>query len=146
MMKTICALLVVLVLTSCQEKNKVNFEKPKDLIPKAEMIDMLYDMHLAVAASNMKDIDLEKKNYMSLVYEKYGVDSTRFYDSNLYYTSKIQEYEEIFEEVERRLDTITKFYTEITDSIEAVKKEELIAKRKRDSIIKANTVNPVIRN
>lgn len=146
MMKTICALLVVLVLTSCQDKNKVNFEKPKDLIPKAEMIDMLYDMHLAVAASNMKDIGLERRNYMSLVYEKYGVDSTRFYDSNLYYTSKIQEYEEIFEEVERRLDTITRFYTAITDSIEAVKKEELIAKRKRDSIIKANTANPVIRN
>ena len=103
-------------------------------------------MHLAVSASNLKDINLDKRNYMSLVYEKYNVDSTRFANSNLYYTSRIQEYEEMFEEVERRLDTLTKVYREKVDSIEADKKKERDAKKKMDSIEKANRPKSVIRN
>lgn len=144
-MKTLYALVFVLFFMGCQEK-KGKFKKPEDLIPKAEMIDLIYDMHIAVAASNMKDINLEKRNYMSLVYEKYGVDSARFANSNLYYTSKIQDYEEIFEEVERRLDTITKFYTKKIDSIEDIKDKERIAKKKRDSIEKAKAPKSIIRN
>lgn len=144
-MKVLYAIVIIFFLIGCQE-NKVNYKKPADLIPKEEMINLIYDMHLAVAASNMKDVSLEKRNYMSLVYEKYDVDSTRFANSNLYYTSRIQEYEEMFEEVERRLDTLTNFYTQKYDSIEASKLKEKEAKNKRDSIIKANNPNPVIRN
>lgn len=144
-MKALYAIVIILFLIGCQE-NKVNYNKPADLIPKEEMINLIYDMHLAVAASNMKDISLEKRNYMSLVYEKYNVDSTRFANSNLYYTSRIQEYEEMFEEVERRLDTVTKFYTVKVDSVEATKIKEKEAKNKRDSIINANNPNPVLRN
>ena len=144
-MKARYAIVIIFFLIGCQE-NKVNYKKPADLIPKEEMINLIYDMHLAVAASNMKDVSLEKRNYMSLVYEKYDVDSTRFANSNLYYTSRIQEYEEMFEEVERRLDTLTNFYTQKYDSIEASKLKEKEAKNKRDSIIKANNPNPVIRN
>lgn len=144
-MKALYAIVIIFFLIGCQE-NKVNYKKPADLIPKEEMINLIYDMHLAVAASNMKDVSLEKRNYMSLVYEKYDVDSTRFANSNLYYTSRIQEYEEMFEEVERRLDTLTNFYTQKYDSIEASKLKEKEAKNKRDSIIKANNPNPVIRN
>ena len=144
-MKALYVIAIIFFLIGCQE-NKVNYKKPADLIPKEEMINLIYDMHLAVAASNMKDISLEKRNYMSLVYEKYDVDSTRFANSNLYYTSRIQEYEEMFEEVERRLDTLTNFYTQKYDSIEAIKIKENEAKNKRDSIIKAKNPNPIIRN
>lgn len=144
-MKALVTLILIFLMIGCQQ-DKVNYNKPVDLIPKAEMIDIIYDMHLAVSASNLKDINLDKRNYMSLVYEKYNVDSTRFANSNLYYTSRIQEYEEMFEEVERRLDTLTKVYREKVDSIDADKKKEREAKNKRDSIIKANNPNPIIRN
>ena len=143
-MKTLYAIVFICLLVGCQE-NKVNYKKPADLIPKEEMINLIYDMHLAVAAANMKDINLEKRNYMSLVYEKYDVDSTRFANSNLYYTSRIQEYEEMFEEVERRLDTLTIFYTKKVDSIEANKTKEQEAKSKRDSIKQVNSSNPILR-
>jgi hypothetical protein len=112
----ILILALSLNVTSC--KSKVNYEKPKDLIPKDVMIDLLYDMHLAVGTSNLRNKNLEKdRNYMSLVYEKYGIDSTRFAISNIYYTSQAVEYEEMFEEVERRLEELHLQYRSSRDSI-----------------------------
>lgn len=106
----------VVFLFSCE--SKVNYEKPKDLIPKEQMIDLLYDMHLAVGTSNLRNKNLEKdRNYMSLVYEKYNIDSTRFAISNIYYTSQVDEYEEMFEEVERRLEELHLKYQSQRDSI-----------------------------
>ena len=54
---------------------------------------------------------------MSLVLEKHKIDSVRFASSNLYYVSKAQEYDEIFEEVERRLDEIKSVYAKEVDSL-----------------------------
>ena len=63
------------------------------------MVDLLTDMHLASGTLGIKNKDLEKKNnYMALVFEKYKIDSTLFAVSNTYYTSNVDEYEEIFEE------------------------------------------------
>ncbi len=101
---------------ACQ--SKVNYEKPEDLIPRDVMIDLLYDMHMAVGTSNLRNKNLEKdRNYMSLVYEKYGIDSTRFAISNIYYTSQPVEYEEMFEEVERRLEELHLQYRSNRDSL-----------------------------
>ena len=106
---------IAALLTACE--SKVDYEKPKDLIPKEQMTDLLYDMHLATASSNLRNINLERdRNYMSLVYEKYGIDSTRFAISNIYYTSKSDEYLEIFEEVERRLRELKDTYQNERDS------------------------------
>ncbi len=115
-MKRLALLLLVVVNVSCQ--NKVTYEKPDDLIPKDKMIDLLYDMHLAVGTSNVTNKNLEKnRNYLSLVYEKYGVDSVQFAMSNIYYTSKINEYEEIFKEVHRRLEQLQDSYKTERDSL-----------------------------
>jgi len=111
-------------LISCE--SKVDYEKPKDLIPKEVMIDLLYDMHLAVGSSNLRNKNLERdRNYMSIVYEKYKIDSTRFAISNIYYTSQVDEYEEIFEEVEKRLEVLQSEYQNERDSIiqESMRKE-----------------------
>ena len=116
--------LALAFLVSCE--SKVDYEKPKDLIPKEVMIDLLYDMHLAVGSSNLKNKNLERdRNYMSIVYEKYKIDSTRFAISNIYYTSQIDEYEEIFEEVEKRLEVLQSKYQNERDSIiqESMRKE-----------------------
>lgn len=118
-MKFISAFLLVFLFWSCNDK--VTYEKPEDLIDKEKMTDLLYEMHIAIGTSNIKNIHLEKnRNYMSLVYEKYGVDSTQFANSNLYYTSNIIEYEEIYEEVERRLDTLRNYHQALLDSINGV--------------------------
>lgn len=99
-------------------ESKVNYQKPEDLLTKKEMVDLLYDMHIAVGAVNMKNVHLEKnRNYMTLVLAKHGVDSVQFKNSNIYYTSNINEYEEIFEEVQRRIEELQNVYREEKDSI-----------------------------
>lgn len=109
-------LLFAALVMACQ--SKVNYEKPEDLIPKDVMIDLLYDMHMAVGTSNLRNKNLEKdRNYMSLVYEKFGIDSTRFAISNIYYTSQPVEYEEMLEEVERRLEELHLQYRSNRDSL-----------------------------
>ena len=74
---------------------------------------------------------------MSLVYEKYHIDSIRFAESNIYYTAKIDEYEEIFEEVQRRLKILEDETEAVTDSILGVDKNAEEASRKKDSIERA---------
>ncbi|MGA9269732.1 MAG: DUF4296 domain-containing protein [Lutimonas sp.] len=128
MKKQFLAILVILLIISCE--SKVNYEKPEDLIPRETMIDLLYDMHLAVGTSNLRNKNNEKdRNYMSLVYEKYGIDSTRFAISNIYYTSQAVEYEEMFEEVERRLEVLHEQYENERDSaINASKRRDPLPK------------------
>jgi protein-tyrosine-phosphatase len=121
------------MLLSCEDK--VNYEKPEGLIGKAKMTDLLFDMHLAVGTSNIQNVNLEKsRNYMSLVYEKHGIDSTQFAVSNLYYTAHIQEYEEIFEEVERRIQALKDIMEPQGDSITNYSEKGREAIRKKDSI------------
>ena len=128
MKKQFLAILVILLIISCE--SKVNYEKPEDLIPRETMIDLLYDMHLAVGTSNLRNKNNEKdRNYMSLVYQKYGIDSTRFAISNIYYTSQAVEYEEMFEEVERRLEVLHEQYENERDSaINASKRRDPLPK------------------
>lgn len=82
-------------------------KKPDNLIPKNQMEDMLTDMLIAAGAENIKNIDLERNvNYFPLVFEKYGIDSTRFKESNYYYTSQIDDYEKILKKVDERLKAL----------------------------------------
>jgi hypothetical protein len=135
-MRTIYFILFVTLLLGCEDK--VNYEKPEGLIGKAEMIDLLYDMHLAVGTSNIQNIHLEKnRNYMSLVYQKHNIDSTRFAESNLYYTAHIQDYEEIFEEVERRIGNLKDIMEPQGDSIPDFSDNARNATRRKDSIERA---------
>ncbi len=136
-MKGVYAFLTIIIFWSCTDK--VTYEKPENLIGKEEMIELLYDMHVVIGTSNIKNVHLEKnRNYMSLVYEKYGIDSSRFASSNLYYTSNIEEYEEIYEEVERRLDTLKRFHQAFMDSISEEKTTDRnrVIQIKKDSLQK----------
>ena len=97
-------------------------EKPKDLIPKEQMVELITDLFIASEAKGIKNENLERKiNYSPLIFEKYQIDSSRFKESNLYYTSKIDEYNDILIEVDKRLKLlIAQFEKEIEekDSIE----------------------------
>ena len=100
--KHIVVLVLTVFITACT--SNTIYKKPKDLIPKEQMVDLLVDMYLANAAKNVKTKKLEKKiNYMPLVYEKYGIDSVRFQSSNLYYMSLIDDHEAIYKKVDARL-------------------------------------------
>lgn len=115
-MRNVICLSLLFLLLSCE--SKVKYEKPENLIAKEQMIDLLYDIHLANGTSGVKNKDLENNlNYLSLVFEKYKIDSGRFAESNLYYIANINEYEDIFEEVERRLEALKVKYDRKRDSV-----------------------------
>ena len=135
MRKVVASLCVFFVLIACE--SKVNYKKPDNLLSKKQMVDLLFDMHIAAATSNVSNLKLEKnRNYMSLIYKKYGIDSTEFAINNLYYTSSIDEYEEIFAAVQKRLKKLQDSIYESTDSLSRENKTPDYYKRMQDSILR----------
>ena len=135
MRKVLASLCILFVLFACE--SKVNYQKPDNLLSKKQMANLLFDMHVAAATSNVSNLKLEKnRNYMSLIYEKYGIDSTEFAINNLYYTSSIDEYEEIFEVVEKRLKKLQDSIYYAIDSLDREKKTPDYYKLMQDSIMR----------
>ena len=102
-------------------KSNTIYDEPLDLIPKDSMMMLLKDLYLATAAKNIKNARQQKKvSYTTLVYNKYNIDSLRFNSSNLYYTSKIDVYEPMLNEITALLKKEQEFFTEakkIKDSL-----------------------------
>ena len=98
------------------------------------MIDLWTDIYIANAATTVKNTKLQRKiNYMPFVYQKYNVDSARFMESNIYYTSKAADYEKMFQEVEKRLKNLkSKYdpeYADIDPDLPIWKKDSIIRSR-----------------
>jgi hypothetical protein len=92
MKNSITCLVLIVLFTSC--RSNTIYEEPVDLIPKDSMMMLLKDLYLATAAKNIKNKRQQRKvSYITLIYNKYNIDSLRFNRSNLYYTSKIDVYE-----------------------------------------------------
>ena len=110
-------MLVLLVCFSCT--SRTIYKKPKDLVSKEQMVDLWVDIMIANGARNKKNKMAQRKiNYMPFIYKKYNIDSTRFMQSNIYYTSKIEEYEKMFQEVEVRLKKIREIYDPLSKDID----------------------------
>lgn len=131
MIKKVCLILLfIVILTGCT--SNTIYKKPKDLIPKDTMVALLSDMLIANSAKDVRNLNLEKElNYTSLIREKYQIDSTRFKSSNLYYTSVIDEYEEIFDEALLRLEAL-KVELEAAKKIhDSIKRDSLLRVKRR---------------
>ena len=101
-MKKTFLLIITIIITSCTSNTVL--KKPKDLIPKDTMTLLLTDLFIAKSAFIEKNtLNQRKVNYIPLVYHKYKIDSTRFANSNFYYTSKLEEYELIYRAVNKNL-------------------------------------------
>ena len=132
-MKKLHYILIALFLVSCTSNTIL--EKPKDLIPKDTMVNLLTDLYLASSASTVKNKNLElNTKYMPIVYNKYKIDSLRFKTSNIYYLSKIDEYGKLFNKVKDSLNTLLKIYKAEDDSKQKINKNKLY--RKKDSLKK----------
>ena len=119
MKNRITSLILIILFVSC--KSNTIYDEPLDLIPKDSMMMLLKDLYLATAAKNIKNARQQKKvSYTTLVYNKYNIDSLRFNSSNLYYTSKIDVYEPMLNEITALLKKEQEFFTEakkIKDSL-----------------------------
>ena len=121
-------LIFTLTFFGCQ--NVKQPEKPKNLIAKDKMIDMLTEAYLANTARSVDNKSIISKGIKmdSLVYKNFGVDSIQFAQSNEFYASDVNVYMEIFQKVEARLTGMQK-------EMDSIRETE---KSKKDSISKKN--------
>lgn len=119
---------VVLIFTVVACKKINGPKKPKNLISKDKMVDILIDAKLITTANSknkiiMRDAGLDFKTY---VYEKHNIDSLQFALSNDYYAFHIEEYEEIYT---RLADSLL----ELKEELKTIEAEEWKEKTKREN-------------
>ncbi len=116
-------------------------DEPENLIDTQTMVSIYTDTYLANASKRFNRTILlrEGVELEQYIYKKYGVDSLQFEQSNAFYTSDIDLYKSMFEQVQDSLEV----YIRITDSIIEVQKEKearrrdslrIIAEKRRDSL------------
>ncbi|WP_412464962.1 DUF4296 domain-containing protein [Flavobacterium mekongense] len=94
----------LLVFVSCAN----TVEKPKKLIDKDKMVDILFDIALleAVKSQNING-GISSKKANEFLFKKYQIDSLQWEENNKYYASDIEEYKKMYQEVKRRLEEET---------------------------------------
>ena len=91
------------------------------------MIEIWTDIYIARGAKHIKTKDLRKNiNYIPFVFKKHQIDSLQFSESNLYYTSRIDDYEKIFLEVEKRLKEKKDIYNPKSELDSIIEKDKEI--------------------
>ena len=129
--RLIIILIIVFTATAC---NKLKGpEKPKNLISKGKMVDILIDAKLITSASSknkmiMRDSTLNIKTY---IYEKHKIDSLQFALSNNYYAFHVEDYEDIYT---RLADSLEKLKAKLKEKEATEWKEQ--TKREADSLEK----------
>lgn len=136
-------LLFVLVFFGCQNVERP--QKPKNLISKEKMVEVLTEAYLANAARSVNNQAIIDKGIQmdTLIYGKFNIDSLQFVQSNAYYATDLNTYLEIFQKVETRLrakqqklDSIRQLDKNRKDSIANKQKaEKPQAEPLRDSLI-----------
>ena len=103
-------LIVILIFTlSAVACNKLKGpDKPKNLISKDKMVDILIDAKILSSASSVNKIIMRDSNlnFNTYVYEKHKIDSLQFALSNNYYAFHVDEYEDIYTLVSDSLDRL----------------------------------------
>lgn len=128
MVKRVIVLIsMALMLTACYKYNAP--KKPKNLIPKDKMANILIDLRLiqSVSGINKKVLDSHHVKPAQYVYKKHDVDSLQFALSNDYYAFHIADYDEIYTIMKDSIGVLKQKYKDLID-------EEAKAKKKADSI------------
>ena len=134
-MKQIAAILIALLFWQCQDIKYP--EAPENLIDKQTMIQIYTDAYLANASKNFnRTILLREQIALSeYIYKKYDIDSVQYEKSNAYYSINLDEYKEMFLQVQANIDA--RF--DVVDSI--VKVQEETERLRKDSIRKARQMH-----
>jgi hypothetical protein len=123
-MKNFYYLLTLFFLVSCTSNTIL--EKPKDLIPKDTMSLLIEEMMIASSSKFIKNKFQEiEVNYMGLLYDRYKVDSVRFQTSNLYYMSKIDDYQKILEKATQSLEAKKEQFAKQKTRLDSIRKDSI---------------------
>ncbi len=118
----------LLVFVSC---NNSAPKKPKNLISKQDMVNILIDAKLIGSARNTDKTILNKNgvDVDTYVFKKHNIDSLQFALSNAYYAYYIKDYEDIYNTVtdslKRLTTTLKKAEKRQQDSIKALEEATL---------------------
>ena len=108
------------------------------LFQRKKMAALLTDLYLANSSKSYRNKQNERNiDYTHLVYEKHGIDSGQFRRSNFYYTTKIDDYEKIYLEVEKNIKTLNTNFKAIKKVKDSIRRDSIQKIRfKKDSILK----------
>lgn len=125
-------LVVVFSLQSCLKKP---VEKPDNLIDEEQMIEILYDVTLLQAAKNINTTKLSQNhiNYNTYIFEKYGIDSTTYVQSQLYYASIPEVYQEMHKVIEKRL-------TKERQILDSIKEDKASQEKIKKPVLEQNKI------
>ncbi|WP_026451041.1 DUF4296 domain-containing protein [Aequorivita capsosiphonis] len=139
------AILFISILSFFGCQNVDQPEKPKNLIPKNKMVDILTETYLSNAARSVDNKSIIAKGVKmdSLIYQNFGVDSVQFARSNAFYAADINAYMGIFQDVETRLgvmrikmDSLVEKERDVKDSINNLQRSKIdISSAKKDSLL-----------
>lgn len=107
----------VLLAGSCKPTSD---DKPDDLIPRAQMVDILTDIHIAEAKAGRLGIPstdssgVVYRRFERDIHRKYKIDTAVYHRSYRYYAAHPKELEAIYEDVVARLKARTEPPTDST--------------------------------
>ncbi len=134
-MKQIIIIFVSLLMFSCQDIDKP--KKPKNLISKDKMEDVLYDVYVLNAAKGVNKNDLESNGIdpEKYIFKKHNIDSLQFAQSNNYYAYDTKTYEVFIENIKKRLEIDKVKYDALAEK-EKKKQDSIrdVKKKTRDSL------------
>ncbi|WP_209401794.1 DUF4296 domain-containing protein [Pseudozobellia sp. WGM2] len=144
MIKKINILFLVLCLCSCNEKL---LEKPDGLIAKDKMVQVLKDVAIINAAKTTNISVLRDNNVepMTYVFEKHGIDSLQFAESDRYYASLPGEYQDIYKKVEAILENEQNVFKEAKAEQDSLRRLEMEQKQKEAKRVK-DSLQEISRN
>lgn len=122
-MKNLCILLCFVFLCSCVQKL---IDEPDNLISEEKITNILYDLAILNAAKSTNSKILKNNGIepMQYLFSKYEIDSVQFVESNRYYASLPEEYENIYTAINERLKSESKRMEDAKKSIDSVKTRE----------------------
>lgn len=127
---------LVLLATACYKYDKP--KKPKNLIPKDKMVNIIIDVRLLASANGKNKTTLEENNLQSeaYIYKKYNIDSLQFALSNNYYSYYVDDYMDIYDKVKDSLGSLNDKFSDLAEKEEQEKKY----KDSINSIIKKDSI------
>ncbi len=95
---------MVLFLSVSCKKDVV--KQPAKLIEKDKMIDIMYDLSLLEAMRYQKPLFMDsiENDPTKFILKKYKVDSLQFAQNNMYYASDYENYKDMFDQVNKRIE------------------------------------------
>lgn|SRR5690554_599405 len=122
-MKKIIPILIV-ILIAVYGCGKAPIEKPENLLPEDQLIDMMVDVHIAEATYNTRrnqDTLLLNSNSADFYYsvlQKHGVPDSVFEKSIVYYGSQPRRFEKMYRKVMNQLTELEQEYSGRSEQLE----------------------------